>query len=296
MISIFSLISCSSITDSKKNKESKLFKSLNVENLDYEHAKFDTLSKNQAQEYVDISYKFLQTSKFKRHLNTIGILADTTNYKYIKRLSYSYKKAGEHQKAIKLMNLAIETETNPGEKLGHMGYAAWSYLYFYRDYKKTLSTVNKMLSISNNDYGIACHGEPCLLLKGQSLYRNKQYQEAIKTFNLYQNYQKAQGYNPMDNFLVVFYKARCQMELNQLDKALINFSYLIKDNPNAETHYQISKIYLLKANDKDFKEHLFKAEKYLKAGYVFKEPYFERFDKLFGYMINDLKATNSISF
>lgn len=287
---VLCLSSCVSEQNNNESSESKYFKDINVENISYNHSKFEDLKKSEAQKYyVDYSYNFLQTSKFKRHLNTIGVLADTTNYEYIKRLSYSYKKAGEHQKAIHLMELAIEKETDEDDKLTHIGYAAWTYLYFYRDYGRAITKANDMLKKSNNDNGIACHGEPCLLIKGQALYRQEKYSQALQAFQAYQDYMSSQEFNPMDNLLVVFYKGRCLTELNQVEEAEKYFKHLVRDNPLAEAHFQLAKLYSKLQIPEKAKIQLDLAENAIQKGYTLKEPYFERFDKTFQYQIDEIR-------
>lgn len=296
-ILIFSVLvmACSTEQENTDKNKSEIYSKINVENINYDYNKFDKYNKQEAQEYyVDFSYNFIQTSRFKRHLNTIGVMIDTTNYQYIKRLSYSYKKAGEHQKAMHLLNLAISTETNSGEKQAHRGYAAWSYLYFYRDYRNTIKTVDQLLIDSNQDTGIACHGEPCLLLKGQALLRLGRYKEAIAAFTDYQNYQKNQGFDDMDNSLIVFYKGRCYAEIGESEKAMEYFKHLVKDNPHAEAYYQLAKLYFKDQNKPKAKIYLEQSKQALENGYSFKEPYFERFDKVFLYNIEELETSIGI--
>ena len=245
--------------------------------------------KSNGEEYVDFSYNFEQTSLFKRHLNTIGLLINPENSEYIRRYSYSYKKAGEHEKAIKMLNISLETEGKPSDKLKNLDYAAWNYLYFYRDYKNTIKIVNKILELTQNDLEISCHGESCLLLKGQALYRLGEYQEAIDVFNSYQQNEVDLGFNPFDNFLVVFYKALCLSKINQDDKAISNLLHLIEKYPSAEVSYQLARLYHSKSDIENAKIQLFQAEDALANGFTFKEPYFERFDKVFKHQKEGLK-------
>jgi len=283
---------CFSCSNSdEKEQRSKLTDQINIENLDLDSPIFNRLNsdKSLGEEYFDFSYNFEQTSLFKRHLNTIGLCIDASNSEYIRRYSYSYKKAGEHAKAMKMLKISIDSEEETKIKLNNLDYAAWNYLYFYRDYKNTIKTVNEILSLTNDNYGISCHGEPCLLLKAQALYRMSEYEEAITVFERFQNNEEEQGFDSMGNFLVVFYKAMCQIQIQSYDKAIRNFSHLISEHPNAEVSFQLAKIYYLTSDFKKAKIHLNNAKKALSDGYTFQEPYFERFDKVFEHNIQELK-------
>jgi len=284
--------SCSKVdSDKTANNEIELLQKLNIEDINTNSAVYKKLKKDKSygKEYVDFSYNFEQTSLFKRHLNTLGLMINPDNSEYIRRFSYSYKKAGEHEKAMKMLNLALKTDSDYSTHLKNLDYAAWNYLYFYRDYDNTIKTVNKILELTQNDLSISCHGESCLLLKGQALYRLEKYEEAIGIFNSYQQNEIEQGFDPQANFYVVFYKAICMSQLNQLDAAISKFSDLIKKHPSAEVSYQLAQLYYRKSDFESSKTQLLEAEKALAEGFTFKEPYFERFDKVFNYQIEDMK-------
>lgn len=278
--------SCAEV-DNKNKLQEEASSSLNLEDIDTTSSAFKKLKldKSLGEEYIDFSYKFEQTSLFKRHLNTIGLLIDSSNSEYIRRFSYSCKKAGEHEKAMKMLNISLESEGKTSARLKNLDYTAWNYLYFYRDYENTITTVDDILEFTQNDLGISCHGEACLLLKGQALYRLGKYEEAIEVFNDYQQHETEQGFDSMDNFNIVFYKAICLSKLKQFDTAIYYFSHLVKEHPSAEASYQLAKLYYLKSEFEKSRIHLNHAENALADGFTFREPYFERFDKVFQYQI-----------
>lgn len=292
----FLLVACSS---DEKNLQKTILppvvEKINVENIDLSLIDFKeyTSDVSLGKEYVDFSYSFLQTSLFKRHLNTIGLTIDPSNTDYIKRFSYSYKKAGEHQKAMHLLQLSLEEEIDPTIRLNHLSYVAWNYLYFYRDYANAIATVDEIVELSNKDLGFSCHGEVCLILKGQALYRMKKYEEAIQVFSTYQAHEKEQGFYPMDNPLLVFYKARCLAEIGQSEEAELYFSHLLKNNPHAEASFQIAKLHFANKNYDLANKFLVDTEKAIQLGYSFKEPYFERFDKVFVHQVDELRKSMS---
>ncbi|MCH8534175.1 MAG: tetratricopeptide repeat protein [Flavobacteriaceae bacterium] len=286
------LISCSDRKEVSKNvKLEPVVEKLNLENIDFNSPAFEKLKSDTSfgKEYIDFSYNFVQTSLVKRHFNTMGLAIDPSTTEYIRRFSYSYKKAGEHQKAMQLLQLSLDEEKNTNLLLDHLDYVAWNYLYFYRDYPNTIKTVDQILELSNNDLGASCHGEICLVLKGQALYRMKKYEEAIQVFSTFQAYEKEQGFNPMDNSLLVFYKARCLAELNQYKEAVEYFSHLLKNHPHGEASYQLAKLHFKREDYELVKKHLNEVEQAIANGNTFKEPFIERFDKVFQYQIDDLR-------
>ena len=289
LVITFLFLSCSTKKEETQDIKTSIQEKLNIENINANHPNFDTLDVLYGKDYVDFSYQFLQTSKFKRHLNTMGLIIDPSNDEYIRRYSYSYKKAGEHQKAMQILQLAIDNASSKDELLGHLGYSAWNCLHFYRDYENTIRTVDEILKLTENDYGYACHGDPCLLTKGQALYKLGEYNKALKAFSKLQAYQESEGFDSMGNFLVVFYKARCLAEIKEFEEAISYFSHLIKDHPNAEASYQLAKIYMETEQIKQAQKQIALAEAALQKGFSFKEPYFERFDKVFQYQIDELK-------
>lgn len=286
------IFSCSPKDEQPKQTEFEpIVEKINVENIDFNVIDSEKLKSDTSigKEYIDFSYKFLQTSHFKRHLNTIGLAIDPSTTEYIRRFSYSYKKAGEHQKAMHLLQLSIDEEADVSKRLNNLDYAAWNYLYFYRDYENTIATVDEILKLADNDLGMSCHGESCLLLKGQALYRMGKLEEAIAVFSAFQKHEEAQGFNPMDNPLIVFYKARCLAELGKNEEAEKYFLHLVKNHPLAEANYQLALIYHGRKEFSLATKNLDEAEKAINEGYTFKEPYFERFDKVFPHHIDDLR-------
>lgn len=275
----------------KQTKFEPIVDKINVENIDFNAIGSEKLKSDisKGNEYIDFSYNFLQTSLFKRHLNIIGLAIDPSTTEYIRRFSYSYKKAGEHQKAMHLLQLSLDEEKDTNLMLDNLDYVAWNYLYFYRDYPNTIKTVNQILELSNKDLGASCHGEICLVLKGQALYRMKKYEEAIEVFSTFQAFEEEEGFNPMDNSLLVFYKGICLAKLNQKEEAVEYFSHLVKNHPHGEAYYQLAQLYFKNGDYTLAKKYLDEAEEAIAKGFTFKEPYFERFDKVFQYQIEELK-------
>ncbi|HET8839656.1 MAG TPA: tetratricopeptide repeat protein, partial [Flavobacteriaceae bacterium] len=203
------------------------------------------------------------------------------------RLSYSYKKTGEHIKAMEILNEAVRRDILHNRTFA-LEYRAWSLLFFYRDYEGTVKDVdliNKMQP--KNDYTV-CHGEPCNLLKGQALYKMGKYKKAIQVFKDLQEVERGKGWNPMDSFQCNFYMARCYSELKNYEKTIeIYNAQLVANDKLTEVHYQLGRIYNILGNKEKARKHLDTALTLLSEGYKMGEPYYEAFDEVFLYQIQD---------
>ncbi len=238
--------------------------------------------------YHEESMKFnpwFQTGKLHRIYKDSALLAVPDHVEYMERASYSYKKAGEHIKAMEMLNKAVAIDTANG-KTRALEYKAWSMLYYYRDYESTIKDVDKVIEISKIPYK-GCHGESCLLLKAQAYYQLGEYKKAIETFDYLFTILKEQGVNPKDDYLSNFYLAPSYFKLNDLDKSLfylqeqLSMAYSVK----AELNFYAGQIYVLKNDKEKAKEHFLEAkELYLKNDKM-NEPYVERFDEIF---MNDI--------
>ena len=128
----------------------------------------------------------------------------------------------------------------------------------------------------------ACHGEICLLLKGQAQFQLKRYTEAIETLEKLLELDKKRGFDPLDNFLAYFYIARSYTEINNLEKAIEYYENQLAVYDNfTEMHYQLGKIYLDKNNFENASFHLNKAKELIGKGTKMYEPYIERFDEVY---------------
>jgi len=241
-----------------------------------------------ADDYHEKSMTFnpnFQTGKLHRIYKDSALLAVPDHVEYMQRASYSYKKAGEHIKAMEMLNRAVAIDTTNG-KTTALEYKAWSMLYFYRDYESTIKDVDKVIEISKIPYK-ACHGESCLLLKAQAYYQMGKFKKAIETFDYLFTILKEQGVNPKDDFLANFYLARSYFKLNDLDKSLfyleeqLNMPYSVK----AELNFYAGQIYVLKNDNEKAKQHFLKAKELYLQNDKMNEPYIERFDEIF---MNDI--------
>lgn len=246
---------------------------------------FEHLSKEEriklADKYHNLSQTVYQTSQMHRIYKDSALLAVPDHVNYMQRASYSYKKAGEHIKAMEMLNKAVVIDTANGSTAA-LEYKAWSMLYYYRDYESTIKDVDKVIEISKIPYK-GCHGESCLLLKAQAYYQLGEYKKAIETFDYLFTLLKEQGVNPKDDFLSNFYLARSYFKLNDLDKSLfyleeqLSMPYSVK----AELNFYAGQIYVLKNDNKKAKQYFLKAKELYLQNDKMNEPYVERFDEIF---------------
>lgn len=245
--------------------------------------------KKLSKSYHDMSNYFLQPSELYRTYKDSALMVQPENVDYMQRLSYSYKKVGEHIKAMKILNKAVDIDTSNG-KTDVLEYRAWTLLYYYRDYEGTVRDVNLIEKITGNSYN-SCWGEPCGFHKGQALYKLNRYEEAIESFKIVNVEEEKLGFNTNDNYLILFYIGRCYFEMNDFEKAIENFEKAIASVEQfPEAYYQLALIYKETGDIIEFKKNINLATKYI--NYSMNEPYVERFDELFPHMIG--REINSI--
>lgn len=259
-----------------KNEEKNPFQDLSVKEKD-----------SLAAMYHKYSMSVYQPSALHRTYKDSALLVNPEHVEYRQRLSYSYKKTGEHIKAMELLDQAVALDVK-NDNTKALQYRAWSFLYFYKDYPgaiKDVDLINKM--DSRNEYTV-CHGEPCNLLKGQALYKLENYPEAIRTFKELLESDRKMGWDPSDNFLAHFYMARSYTEMEDYETAILKYKELIKtDGRFTEAHFQLGRIYNILNRKDEAQNYLISALNLLDQGYKMGEPYIERFDEVFRYQIEE---------
>jgi len=237
-----------------------------------------------SERYNGYSRYFYQPSKMHRMVKDSALIVQPLNVGARQKLSYSYKKRGEHIKAMEVLNKAVEIDLEKGN-VDALQYRIWSLLYYYRDYEGVLSDIKLMKSVSGDDYSV-CWGEPCGFHEGQALYKLGRFDESIAAFERVNTEEKELGFDVEGNYFNYFYMARCyaKKELHQkaiayYDKALIGF----KGSP--EVYFYKAMSFKKMGDDVKAKE-CFKDAK-INIANSMEEPYVERFDEVFLYMITD---------
>ena len=244
--------------------------------------------------YHEVSMFFYQPTEMHRRYKDTALLIKPDHVEYRKRLSYSYKKRGEHIEAMRILNEAVDRDMEKNKTFA-LQYRAWSLLFFYRDYEGTIKDVDLINEMEpRNDYTV-CHGEPCANLKGQALYKLGRYREAIDTFEEVLEVEKEKGWDPIDNLHANFYRARSHSELGEHQKAVEIYNSQLVANPQfTEAYFQLGKIYSKTGEIEKAQEYLIKASQLLAEGNKMGEPYYEAFDEVFEYQIDEeLQKLNS---
>jgi len=233
--------------------------------------------------YHEMSNYFLQPSELYRTYKDSALIVQPDNVDLRQRLSYSYKKVGEHIKAIEVLNKAVEIDTANG-KADVLEYRAWTLLYYYRDYEGVIRDVNLIEKITGNSYN-SCWGEPCGFHKGQALYKLDDFEEAIKTFETVNIEEEKLGFDTNDNYMIFFYIGRCYTEMKDYDKAILFYNKSLESVKQfPEAYYQLGLIYKKLNKNVKANENFKLANEYINYG--MSEPYVERFDEVFQYMVD----------
>ncbi len=248
----------------------------------YSKVERDSISKTMD----DFANIMSQPSEIHRLYKDSAYMLSPENIEIKAHLTYSFKKRGDHLKAMAGLNDVVNKDIKKGSHEQLM-YRAWTLIYFYRDYHGTIRDVDLINKMSKRAYN-SCWGEPCGLLKGQALYKLGKYEEAIKVFDTVLVEEKKLGFNTDHNFLVHFYKGRCFHSLNDFSNALKSYGLVLQLDPNyTEALYQVGLIYKSKGENALALQNLTKAKEWLKKGKKMGEPYFERFDEVFEYQIDE---------
>ncbi len=235
----------------------------------------------------EVSNYFLQPSELYRTYKDSALTIQPNNVDLMQRLSYSYKKVGEHIKAMEILNKAVEIDIANG-KSDVLQYRAWTLLYYYKDYEGVIRDVNLIEEITGNTFN-NCWGEPCGFHKGQALYKLENYEKAIETFETVNIEEEKLGFDTNANHMNFFYIGRCYTEMKNYEKAIEYYSKSLKSAKQfPEAYYQLGLIYKKLNNSTKANENFKLAKKHIYYG--LNEPYVERIDEVFLYMIdNEIK-------
>ncbi len=235
-----------------------------------------------SQRYHQISNYYLQPSHMYRVYKDSSLMFDPENVEVRQKLSYSYKKKGEHIMAMEVLNEAVARgiEQNNTDVIG---YRAWSLLYYYRDYEGAIRDIDRIEEMTSQPYNV-CWGEPCGFQKGQAYYKLKKYDQAIEAFTKVNVEEEKKGFDTSANVFLLFYMARCYEEKGDLATAIQLYNQVLNGYKFPEALFRLGKIQAGLSNYPEALKYFELAKENM--NYKMQEPYIERFDELFPYMID----------
>jgi tetratricopeptide (TPR) repeat protein len=154
-------------------------------------------------------------------------------------------KNGNYAIAIEKLEKAIEIDFTE-----EAGYYGWLLLYYYRDYEKSLTILEKYDALTP-DFSDAPMGEDIHYLKGLCHFQMERYQKALDEFNTYiNNLARTQGEDFVDVYTFV-QKGRCLKVLGRYDEAISSYKKAIKYYDKCSEAYYFMGLTQLDMNDKD---------------------------------------------
>ncbi len=188
----------------------------------------------------------------KAHAYDTAMEYDQENSDALMERSVSFNKAGDFNQGFKYLDKAVELE--PAK---HLGYRGWIRLRKMRDYDKALVDFDRLDSLTPNVVD-APWGENIDFLRGECHFGNKDYQNAIESFN--------QGVKNQDedwaDIHTFVYLGLCEYELGSFEKAILEFQRALAQSENiCEAHFGLAKTYQKLGNFPLVQTHIEKAEK-----------------------------------
>ncbi len=186
-------------------------------------------------------------------------------------------KHGNYAEAIQALDKSLAINAKEIE-----GYYGWVLLYYYRDYERSLLHLNHYDDLAPNDVE-APVGENIHFLKGLCYYQLRQYQNAIKEFELNETFEVKRFGQKYCNAYIYFYMARCYEKITNLKQAEIYYKKAIKYTQfPVEANYYLGMLYKYKKDNATLAMKYFK-ESYnlLLKGYKQQDIYVELFDEVY---------------
>lgn len=231
-----------------------------------------------------------QHSRYYRNIMDKNLNNVENNYKFHQTYSYSFKKTGEHYKAMKLLNEAVQK--NPIEVLG---YRAWCMLYYYRDYEKAINDIDTLMSLTGNCMEVSW-GESCLYNKALAYYKLDEFDKAIQTLNEWRDCEENYGLSMKDNEYYHFYLARSYHKNNNIKEAINSYQKAITASGSSYTseyNYYLALGLYEEGKSKQACELMRNVKVQVDKGNKFNDMYIELFDELYSWMPSDkLKEWN----
>lgn len=160
-------------------------------------------------------------------------------------------------------------------------YYGWVLLYYYRDYTRALKVLNA-IDKSTPNFSDFPMGECIHYLKGLAYKELKNYNEAIKEFDIsIENETKTNGENWVD-YQIYLNKGICLYSINKYSEAIRAFKLTLKQNEDSsEAHFYIG-LSQLKLKQRPMAcQSFLKAKTLIEQGYKSSNGYVELFHEIY---------------
>ncbi|MDC9722986.1 MAG: tetratricopeptide repeat protein [Urechidicola sp.] len=191
-------------------------------------------------------------------------------------ISVQNTKNGNYNIAISALEKAYEI--NPKEVGAYYG---WVLLYYYHDYEKALNILNAYdnLTPEFSDYPM---GECIHYLKGLAYKELKNYEEAIKEFDISINNGLKEHSESWVDYQVFLNRGIILLKQNKNEKAIIEFKRVIRNYNECSEAYYFTGLCLAKLNQKEEAcQNFNEALKLIEEGYKSSDPYVELFHEIY---------------
>ncbi len=205
-----------------------------------------------------------------------AIKYDPYNPDFYFKKSIWYKKSGKFIQSFEILDKAIEL--SPSE---HLGYRAWSKLYFLRDFEGCLEDINILDPLTPNfiDYP---WGENMFYLKGLCYMELNNFNKAIDHFNI--------AHREDNDIYSLHYKGVCFYMLGEIEKSLQTFiSCLEIYNKLPDTFYYMASCHQILGNKAKAIQEVDHCNQLYNSGYRFTLPFIQPFKTIYQSDIDALK-------
>jgi tetratricopeptide (TPR) repeat protein len=187
------------------------------------------MNRRKAFKYYKIGRSLSQGSKDSQYFFDSSIKTDSTfSYGYFEK-SVPFNKRGDYAKGFELLNKAVEL--NP--KM-HLGYRGWLRLIKLKDYKESISDLQKLKKIKSK-HTYKAWGQNINFLIGISYLGMKNYVIAIEYFNFAINENSFEI--DLNHHL---YNAIALFEIADFEQSIQNLKFCINHNKNfTEAYYYL---------------------------------------------------------
>jgi tetratricopeptide (TPR) repeat protein len=229
------------------------------------------MNRRNALKYYKIGRSLPQGSKESQDYFVLSINADSTfSYAFFEK-SVPFNKRGDYAKGFELLNKAVEL--NP--KM-HLGYRGWLRLVKLKDYKGSISDLQKLKKIKSK-HTYKAWGQNINFLIGISYLGLKNYDIAIEYFNFSINENNVEI--DLNHYL---YNAIALFQVVDFEKSIQSLKFCINHNKNfTEAYYYLGIIYSSLNKQAEAKINFNIALNLYKNGFKNRNPYNEVFMEIY---------------